>query len=142
MTGAARMRDGQLSRRLLDLVTDMAVVLGFTPSIRIATTLTDLGTADSDADSADDMAEDLVVALREALANIARHARARSADVAIGVDGGRLTLNVADDGVGMGANAQHAGLADLRRRAERRGGTLRMSSRDPSGTRLIWSAPI
>lgn len=84
--------------------------------------------------------DDLVGALREALANIIRHVRARSAVIAVSVEGSRLVLDVSDDGVGMGACAPHRGLADLHERAEYRGGTLHVGAHDAS-SRMRMAGP-
>ena len=54
---------------------------------------------------------------------------------------GRLTLDVRDNGIGIDPTSRSSGLANLRRRAERHGGTLTVTRRDPSGTWLCWSIP-
>jgi signal transduction histidine kinase len=89
----------------------------------------------------DVVVEDLLAVLREALTNVARHAHARSAEVDITTHSDRLTLDVHDDGVGISPTAHPSGLANMRRRAERHGGTLIVERRDPSGTWLSWSIP-
>jgi signal transduction histidine kinase len=86
--------------------------------------------------------EDLLAVLRESLSNVARHARARSADVDVVATADRLTLAVADDGGGMGEVTRSSGLANMRRRATHRGGTFTVEPREPSGTLLRWSVPI
>ncbi|MHA6794281.1 GAF domain-containing protein [Pseudonocardia bannensis] len=122
-----------LRARLLDVATDVASALGFTPAVRFAGLLDDT--------VPDDVAEDLLAVLREALSNIARHAQARSAEVDVTARPDRLTLDVRDDGVGMGPSTRRSGLANLRRRAERHGGTLTLTPCKPSGTLLSWSVP-
>ncbi|MFC5994988.1 GAF domain-containing protein [Pseudonocardia hispaniensis] len=122
-----------LRSRLLDVVTDLTEVLGFEPTLRFSGLLED--TVDAD------VAEDLIAVLREALSNVARHAGARSAEIDIAAGADRLTLDVRDDGVGIGAETRRSGLANLRQRAERRGGTLSLDRREPSGTHLCWSIP-
>jgi signal transduction histidine kinase len=86
--------------------------------------------------------EDLLGVLREALSNIARHAQAGSATIAVSAVSDRLTLDVSDNGTGIGTTTRHSGLANLRRRAEHHGGTLTLADREPSGTRLTWSIPL
>jgi signal transduction histidine kinase len=53
-----------------------------------------------------------------------------------------ITLDVEDDGTGIGSVGRRSGLANLQRRAERRGGHLSLESRQPRGTHLSWSVPI
>ncbi|WP_211176999.1 GAF domain-containing protein [Pseudonocardia acidicola] len=125
--------DSGLRGGLLAVVSDVAPVLGFEPAVRFAGPLE--GTVP------DDVAEDLVAVLREALSNIARHAHARSAEVDVTARPDRLTLDVRDDGIGMASTTRRSGLANLRRRAERHGGTLTLTPREPKGTHLSWSIP-
>jgi signal transduction histidine kinase len=123
--------DRGVRARLLDVVTDVTPALGFAPGVRFAGVLE--GTVSAE------VAEDLVAVLREALSNVARHARARSAEVDITAGPDRLTLDVRDDGVGMAPTTRLSGLANLRHRAERHGGSLTLAPRDTAGTWLSWS---
>ncbi|MBW0118578.1 sensor histidine kinase, partial [Pseudonocardia abyssalis] len=90
----------------------------------------------------DEVVEDLLAVLREALSNVARHARARSSEVEVTAEAGRLCLEVRDDGVGVGDTGRCSGLANMRRRAERHGGTLTVTPGRPSGTRLCWTVRV
>ncbi|MCU1653923.1 MAG: hypothetical protein QOE32_5825 [Pseudonocardiales bacterium] len=120
--------------RMLDVVTDLSPALGFEPAVRFAGVFEDtLPTP---------VVEDLLGVLREALSNIARHAQAGSATIAVTAVSDRLTLEVSDNGTGIGTTTRHSGLANLRRRAEHHGGTLTLADREPSGTRLTWSIPL
>ena len=122
-----------LRGRILDVLTEIGPALGFSPSTRFAGPLQ---TA-----VPDDIADDLVAVLREALTNIARHARARSAYIQVTVHD-RLTLDVVDDGIGVQPTTRRSGLVNLQARAERHHGTLQVIPHDPAGTRLSWSVPI
>ena len=90
----------------------------------------------------DDVAQDAVAVVREALANAARHARAH--EVVVRIDVGRdLLVEVQDDGVGIPAQiAVRSGLANLEDRAVRRGGSLRVTALLDGGTHLQWSVPL
>jgi signal transduction histidine kinase len=86
--------------------------------------------------------DDVLAVLRESLTNFARHARAHTADVDVAATADRLTLEVTDDGVGIGEVTRSSGLANLRRRAVQRGGSFTVEARQPTGTRLRWSVPV
>ncbi|MFS0698672.1 GAF domain-containing protein [Cellulomonas sp. 179-A 4D5 NHS] len=89
-----------------------------------------------------EVGEDAVAVVREALANTARHARARSAVVEVQV-GPELVVRVADDGVGLPTTvARTSGLANLTDRARRHGGVLTLERGDRGGTVLTWSVPL
>jgi signal transduction histidine kinase len=119
-------------QRLLDVSSELTAPLGFAPTMRFAGIIDTLP---------GDLADDLVAVLREALSNIARHAGARTAEVDLAVDRQRVSLTVSDDGVGIGESTRRSGLANLRRRAERHGGTFELKARSPAGTTLSWSVP-
>jgi signal transduction histidine kinase len=80
--------------------------------------------------------------LREALSNAVRHAEAGRVDVNVTVSGDRLTLTVADDGVGCDPSAARGGLINLRERAEQHDGKFSVGPDTPSGTVLRWSVPL
>jgi signal transduction histidine kinase len=122
-----------LRGRLLDVVADVAPALGFTPETRFSGPL--------QATVPDEIADDLVAVLREALSNIARHAGAQAVRIDLSVHD-QLTLNVDDDGIGIGPITRCSGLANLQARAERHRGTMTVAPHDPAGTRLSWSVPI
>jgi signal transduction histidine kinase len=83
--------------------------------------------------------------VQEALANVARHARARR--VEIGVTCGRegVTLRVADDGRGFDPQiprpATHLGLWSMRERVEHLGGRFEIESAPGRGTELTITIP-
>jgi two-component system nitrate/nitrite sensor histidine kinase NarX len=84
---------------------------------------------------------EIVHIAQEALRNIARHAQARRARMQLCALAGGLRLFVEDDGVGLDtaapAAAGHHGLAIMRERAARLGGTLKVESpADGGGTRI------
>jgi len=131
-----------LRARILDLINESAVTLGFTPALRFS------GPIDTVLSDAGDLVDDLTAVLRERLSNVARHARAGRVDVDLIVESGegdgsgRLTVQVCDDGVGTGETTRSSGIANLRHRAERRGGTLTLGSNTPSGTCVKWRVPL
>jgi PAS domain S-box-containing protein len=78
----------------------------------------------------------------EALTNVAKHAQATSARVAIGREGGLLRLEVGDDGCGGADEAAGTGLVGLRDRAEAAGGTLVVQSPPGQGTVVSAALPL
>jgi signal transduction histidine kinase len=76
----------------------------------------------------------------EALANAAKHARARRLDITIARTDDLVDLQVEDDGIG-GANPEGSGLRGLRRRVEALDGTLSVVSPRGGPTRIRAQLP-
>jgi NarL family two-component system sensor histidine kinase YdfH len=85
-------------------------------------------------------------AVREALTNTARHARAHHAWVEIAPQGGALAVCIRDDGVGFETDRtqkeDHYGLLGLRERARLAGGSLEVVSAPGKGTMLRLTLPM
>jgi signal transduction histidine kinase len=122
-----------LRARILEVVDEASGALGFVPGLRMA------GSLDGNAPA--DAGEHLIAALREALSNAARHARADKVDVLVEV-GQELVLVVRDNGVGIKDLDHRSGLANLAERAGLLGGTLRTGPADGGGTELAWRVPL
>ena len=88
-------------------------------------------------------ADELVVVLREALSNVARHAEASRIEVTLVADDSTVTLTVEDDGVGPPAEAPDhgSGLRNMASRAERLGGSFELARRAGGGACQRWSVP-
>lgn len=119
--------------RLLTVATEASAGLGFDPAVRFTGLL--------DHPLADELVDDLRAVLREALTNVGRHAHARTATVEFDHSEQLLTLRVSDDGVGIVDPTRRGGLTNLRRRAEKHGGTLTVEPAGAVGTVLTWTAP-
>jgi signal transduction histidine kinase len=78
----------------------------------------------------------------EALANVAKYARATQATVAVRQTDGRVTVEVADDGVGGADAAGGSGLRGLADRVASLDGTLSLNSPAGRGTRLHADIPL
>ncbi|MFJ4989815.1 GAF domain-containing protein [Streptomyces sp. NPDC088732] len=120
--------------RVAGTVEEAVPVLGFTPALRME------GLIDTDVPVP--VAENVVAVLGEALSNVARHAKARSADVALVVGSGTLTLTVADDGIGIPEGGRRSGLDNLARRAEALGGSFTTGTSADGGALLRWRVPL
>jgi signal transduction histidine kinase/ketosteroid isomerase-like protein len=77
----------------------------------------------------------------EALTNVAKHARARSAAVSVRVEDGTLRVDVSDDGIG-GAVSAGSGLLGLRDRLSVMNGRLRVESSAAGGTLVAADIPL
>ena len=81
-------------------------------------------------------------AVSEALANVAKHARATTVDVTLRGGPGWAEAVVTDDGIGGASIAKGHGLAGLERRLAGVQGTLRVDSPDGGPTTLVASVPL
>ena len=84
---------------------------------------------------------DVLAVVREGLSNAARHARASRVEVRVDVHDD-LAITVSDNGVGIGDTTRSSGLANLRARAEARGGSMVVGRGEQRGTRLHWRVPL
>lgn len=84
---------------------------------------------------------DLIAVLAEALSNTTRHAGASHVSVLVRVDDA-VTLRVADDGGGIPAGAAESGLANMRERAAKHGGSCVIRPGSNGGTLVEWSVPL
>ena len=132
---------GTVRAQLLAVAAEVSPVLGFEPSLRFSGPI--------DAVVPEPVVDDLVAVLREALTNVARHAHASHVEVDVTTTTKELSMEVADDGVGISANGRSSGLANLRQRAEQHGGSLTLETGTPGpsqptneGTCLRWTIPL
>jgi signal transduction histidine kinase len=88
------------------------------------------------------LCEDLSAVVREALTNVGRHAAAQRVELHLAADAHAVSVEVLDDGKGLAQGVELSGLANLRARAERLGGSFRVGSREGPGTCLRWSVPL
>jgi signal transduction histidine kinase len=120
--------------QLLSVVDEMAGAFGFAPRLRLD------GPVDTAADAA--VGDHLIGVVRESLSNAARHARARSVEVTVTAAAGRVTVDVIDDGIGVGEPARRSGLANMRSRADDLDGAFNLGPGPHGvGTHVHWSVP-
>lgn len=123
-----------LGRAVLDLVEALGGTLGIYPTVALD------GAVDAPMDP--QLVDHVLATLREALTNVARHAEASLAEVAVSV-GDELVLSVTDDGRGLPATprAGSHGLRNMADRARLLGGRLEVGPGPTAGTRLVWRVP-
>lgn len=126
---------GGLRTQVLELCSEATRSLGFDPEVRFS------GPVDL---AASHVETEVLAALREALSNVARHARASRAEVTLAASAGELRLEVVDDGVGPNRSASTAGkgLLNMAERAEALNGSFALSARPEGGTRIEWRVPL
>jgi signal transduction histidine kinase len=130
-----RLPGRSVRQELIQLCNESARALGFEPVIRFD------GPIDTAVDDA--LADELFAVLREALTNIAKHAHARSAEVAVQVQDSMLSARVTDDGTGYSSSAVSGrGVENLRTRAVKLDGEFEIGPIDSGGTLLTWQVPL
>jgi len=98
----------------------------------------------------DDVRVLLFQAVRELLANVVRHAQAKTAEVSVAKEGDQILVDVKDDGIGFEPaeiglamdQDKKFGLFSIRERLESLGGAMKVASRRDHGTRVTLSAPL
>lgn len=125
-----------LRSRVLSVVAEATGPLGFEPRV--------LFDGPVDATVPDLVVPELVATLREALSNVARHARASRVEVELSSGADDVVLVVRDDGVGLPAERSTGGhgLANMAVRAERCGGSSSARSQPGGGTVVEWRVPL
>lgn len=90
---------------------------------------------------ADSHRGDVEAVVRETVSNIVRHAQARRASIAVRVSTALITIEVSDDGTGIGDELRRSGLGNLEARALKAGGRFRIEAAEPHGTIIHWHIP-
>jgi signal transduction histidine kinase len=124
---------GSLRRRVQAVLDEAEPELGLTTEVTFSGPLDDGSVSVG-------LTEDIVAVLREALSNVARHADASRVDVRVALVGSLITVDVVDNGTGIGPTMRAGGILTMQRRAERRAGQLDVSTPLGGGTRVFWTA--
>jgi PAS domain S-box-containing protein len=122
---------GGLRGELLRVVDESSRLLGFEPRLQFEGPVETISSP---------VRDHVVPVVREALSNVARHARARSARVIVSA-GDQVWVSIIDDGVGMPNDVVGGrGVKNLSDRAAQVGGTLEVEVGPDGGTTVIWRA--
>ena len=123
-----------IGREISDIVDGAALQLGFPLTLTIHGDPESIPVA---------VVEQLLPAFNEALSNVLRHAKATAVAVILTVQKELLTCTIADDGVGIDADAVRGnGLNNLESRAQRVGGMAAIERRPEGGTLVTWTAAL
>ena len=114
--------------RVLEVLSEVGAEYGLTASTEFSGKL--------DAIASEDLADELVTALREGLSLVGRHAGAGSVQVAVRSGEERLSVVLVHDGTPLGAPPEEE-LARISELARRRGGVSEIRERE-----LVWWVPI
>ncbi len=118
---------------IVRVTNDARPTLGFTPRVHFSGAIESIPP---------EIAEQLLPALREALANVAKHAQSSAVRISVDV-GSDVVMCVVDDGIGVaGSVAGGHGLPNLAERAEKLGGCFTIGPGPDGGTALEWRAPV
>ena len=140
LRGSLVPNSGGVRARILEIAEDLKNMLGFDPVLHFD------GPVDSTVP--DNVISELLAVARESLTNVARHADASNVTVTV-TAGADLTLEVVDNGVGLGESTRRSGLANMKLRAERLHGAMSVtdatqpeSDTGRRGTKLQWKVPL
>lgn len=88
----------------------------------------------------------LLLAVREAVGNVLKHASAKQVKIAMRIDGDVLEVRVEDDGVGFDvskrAGVGHDGLGNMARRMKEAGGSVEIVSAPGKGTTVLFHCRV
>ncbi len=125
-------KPARLRPRILQVADEMTGLLGFEPAVQLDGRLDEVP---------DDLGDQMLHALREALSNVARHSGASKVAVQVRA-AAELSLTVRDNGSGIKDVTHRSGLKNLEERATMLGGSLRVGPAKGGGTELDWRVPL
>ncbi|MEY2471167.1 MAG: hypothetical protein QOK28_496 [Actinomycetota bacterium] len=124
-----------LRSRILETIDEVAEVLEFEPHVLL----------DGPIDTVvpDDMGDELLATLREALSNARRHSEATNITVEV-IVADRVQLRVTDNGIGLQGEprSEGHGLRNMAARARRLGGSLTLTPVATGGLVVDWIVPL
>lgn len=133
LSGSSTAEARGLRNRVLEVTNELAPALPRPPAVSFAGAVDVMVTGE--------MADDALAVVREALTNVVKHAAASHTTVSVAAVSDSVVIEVVDNGGGAPSSGRRSGLANLEKRAQRRGGKFTFVSR-PDGTTLRWEVPI
>ena len=91
-----------------------------------------------------DLRREIFLIFKESINNVARHSSCTGAGVDLQIERGWFVLQISDNGCGLDhkGNGSGNGLASMRLRAEKLGGSLELTSRNGHGTSVTLRVPL
>jgi signal transduction histidine kinase len=116
-----------------DIAARAARILGFMPRVEVSGQIVGIRP---------DLVAQLASVIQEALSNIARHAGASAAAIALSATDDHVELCVSDNGIGLpDPLPRSSGISNLLNRARHLNGTATWAPNAPTGTVMIWRVP-
>ena len=116
-----------------DIASRASRILGFMPRVEVTGAVVGLPS---------DLVAQMASVIQEGLSNVARHARASGATVALEADDELVQVSITDDGIGLpDPLPRSSGINNMMNRARNLGGTATWRNNTPSGTTLVWRVP-
>ncbi len=126
-------RDSGFRHRIQQVVADLTETRDIVTTVRIHGPMTVVG---------DELAEHAEAVTSEAISNALRHSGASKLTIEVDV-ADMLTVDIIDNGCGIPVdNPRFSGLANMKHRAEKLGGSCEISTPPDGGTRVHWTAPL
>ena len=126
-------RDSGFRHRIQQVVADLTETRDIVTTVRIHGPMTVVG---------DELAEHAEAVTSEAISNALRHSGASKLTIEVDV-ADMLTVDIIDNGCGIPVdNPRFSGLANMKYRAEKLGGSCEISTPPEGGTRVRWTAPL
>ncbi|MCX6928204.1 MAG: ATP-binding protein, partial [Verrucomicrobia bacterium] len=90
-----------------------------------------------------DFRQNVFLLFKEAVTNVAKHAQATQVEIYLHEAAGRWQLSIQDNGVGFDPDGDFPGhgIKNLRQRAEKIGGEVKITSQPGQGTKVMLSVP-
>jgi signal transduction histidine kinase len=91
-----------------------------------------------------DLRREVFLTFKESVNNIVRHSQCTIANIELRAERGWLVLHLSDNGCGFdpASASEGNGLASMRQRAQKLGGSLDVSSPNGQGTEVILRVPL
>ncbi|WP_197319068.1 GAF domain-containing protein [Saccharomonospora sp. NB11] len=131
---ASTVEEPSLRRRLLDVVVQLTAQSDVAPTMKLSSAVDTLVSPQ--------VGEHAEAVLREALSNALRHSHGDAIRILVETSERDLTIEVADNGVGIPPGVRRSGLENMDKRARQCGGELVVRDEPGGGACVVWRVPL